>query len=301
MIDATSPNQAASAMAPSEPKPRSLWSDAWRRLRRNKAALLGLASIIVLVLVAIFADVLAPYPYDEQHIRDVFRPVGTPGYPLGTDQLGRDLLSRLIYGARISLGVAFLAQLLVLVIGLPIGIIAGAGSRTLDNLLMRFTDIMYAFPDLLFVIIILSVLGRNLLFVPIAIGIVNWTTMARLVRGQILSLKEQDYVLAARALGVPQSRIITRHLLPNTLTPVIVAVTLGVPQYILLEATLSFIGIGAPPPMPSWGLMINDGFNSIFSFPHLVLLPGVAIAITMLSFTFLGDGLRDALDPRARG
>lgn len=300
MLDATSPNQAASAMARAEPKPRSLWSDAWRRLRRNRAALLGLTMIIVLMLVAIFADVLAPYPYDQQHIDATFQPIGTPGFPLGTDQLGRDLLSRLIFGARISLGVALLAQLLVLLIGLPLGIIAGAGSRTLDSLLMRFTDIMYAFPDLLFVIIILSVLGRNLLFVPIAIGIVNWTTMARLVRGQILSLKEQDYVLAARALGVPQRRIITRHLLPNTLTPVIVAVTLGVPQYILLEATLSFIGIGAPPPVPSWGLMINDGFNSIFSFPYLVLLPGIAIAVTMLSFTFLGDGLRDALDPRAR-
>jgi oligopeptide transport system permease protein len=189
MLDATSPNQASSAMAPAEPKPRSLWSDAWRRLRRNKAALLGLAMIVFLVLVAVFADVIAPYPYDEQHIQDVFKPVGTPGYLLGTDQLGRDLLSRLIYGARISLGVALLAQLIVLVIGLPLGIIAGAGSRTLDNLLMRFTDIMYAFPDILFVIIILSVLGRNLLFVPIAIGIVNWTTKARLVRGQVLSLK----------------------------------------------------------------------------------------------------------------
>lgn len=301
MLDATSPNAAAGPLAPAEPAPRSLWSDAWRRLRRNKAALLGLTTIIALVLVALFANLLAPYPYDQQHMDAVFQPVGTPGYPLGTDQLGRDLLSRLIYGARISLGVAFLAQLLVLLIGVPIGVIAGAGSRTVDNLLMRFTDIMYAFPDLLFVIIILSVLGRNLLFVPIAIGIVNWTTMARLVRGQILSLKEQDYVLAARALGVPQPRIITRHLLPNTLTPVIVAVTLGVPQYILLEATLSFIGIGAPPPVPSWGLMINDGFNSIFSFPYLVVLPGIAIAITMLSFTFLGDGLRDALDPRAKG
>ncbi len=300
MIDATSPNAAAGAMALATTKPRSLWSDAWRRLRRNKAALLGLTMIVILVLVAIFADVLAPYHYAEQHMDAVFKPVGTPGYPLGTDQLGRDLLSRLIYGARISLSVAFLAQLLVLLIGLPIGVIAGSSARAVDNLLMRFTDIMYAFPDLLFVIIILSVLGRNLIFVPLAIGIVNWTTMARLVRGQILSLKEQDYVLAARALGVPKSRIITRHLLPNTLTPVIVAVTLGIPQYILLEATLSFIGIGAPPPMPSWGLMINDGFNSIFSFPHLVVLPGIAIAVTMLSFTFLGDGLRDALDPRAK-
>jgi len=279
-------------------KPRTLWSDAWRRLRRNKAALAGLFVAIVLILIAIFADVLAPYPYAEQHINQTFRPIGTPGFVLGTDQLGRDLLSRLLYGSRISLGVALLAQVIVLLIGIPIGLIAGAGSQWLDNLLMRFTDIMYAFPDLLFVIIILSVLGRNVLFVPIAIAIVNWTTMARLVRGQVLSLKEKEFVEAARTVGASQSQIIWRHLLPNALTPIIVAVTLGIPQYILLESVLSFIGIGAPPPMPSWGLMINDGFNSIFSYPHLVILPGVAIALTMLSFTFLGDGLRDALDPR---
>jgi ABC-type dipeptide/oligopeptide/nickel transport system permease subunit len=291
--------EAQHQLEPSRPQ-RGLWSDAWRRLRRNKAAIVGLVAIVLLGLVALFADLLAPYPYDQQNIQSVFRPVGTPGFLLGTDQLGRDLLSRLIHGTRISLGVAVLAQAIVLLVGVPVGLIAGYGPRWLDNLLMRFTDIMYAFPDLLFVIIILSVLGRDVLFVPIAIGIVNWTTMARLVRGQVLSVREQDFVQAARALGVPSWRIVLRHLLPNVLTPVIVAVTLGVPQYILLEATLSFIGIGAPPPMPSWGLMINDGFNSIFSYPHLVLLPGVAIALTMLSFTFLGDGLRDALDPRAQ-
>lgn len=279
---------------------RSLWSDAWGRLRRNKAAMAGLVVVVVLALVAIFADQLAPYPYAEQHIREQFRPIGSPGYPLGTDQLGRDLLSRLVYGTRISLGVALVAQLITLAIGVPLGLIAGAGSRTLDNLIMRATDVIYAFPDLLFVIIIMAVLGRNVLFVPIAIGIVNWTTMARLVRGQVLSLRERDYVLAARALGVPPWRIMLHHMLPNALTPIIVAVTLGVPQFIMLESTLSFIGIGAPPPMPSWGLMINDGFNSIFSYPHMVLLPGLAIAVTMLSFAFLGDGLRDALDPRDR-
>jgi oligopeptide transport system permease protein len=277
---------------------RTLWSDAWRRLRRNKAALAGLFVALLLGLIALFADVLAPYPYAEQHITKVFQPIGTPAFPLGTDQLGRDLLSRLIYGARISLGVALLAQAIILLIGVPIGLIAGAGSHRLDNLLMRFTDIMYAFPDLLFVIIILSVLGRNILFVPIAIAIVNWTGLARLVRGQVLSLKEKEFIEAARTVGDTQAQIIVRHLLPNALTPIIVAVTLGVPQFILLESVLSFIGIGAPPPMPSWGLMINDGFNSIFSYPHIVILPGVVIALTMLSFTFLGDGLRDALDPR---
>jgi oligopeptide transport system permease protein len=276
---------------------RGLWSDAWRRLRRNRAALLGLAIVLLLSGIAIFANRLAPYPYAEQHVDKIFQPIGTPGFVLGTDQLGRDMLSRLIYGARISLGVALLAQAIVLTLGVPIGLIAGAGSPALDNALMRITDVIYAFPDLLFVIIILAVLGQNILFVPIAIGIVNWTTMARLVRGQTLSLKQLDFILAARALGVPRHRITLRHLLPNALTPIIVAVTLGIPQYILLEATLSFIGIGAPPPMPSWGAMINEGFNAIFSFPQMVVLPGAAIALTMLSFTFLGDGLRDALDP----
>jgi oligopeptide transport system permease protein len=299
MTQATSTLTAQRELAQQRPQ-RSLWSDAWRRLRRNRAAVAGLIVAVLLCLIALLADVLSPYPYALQHIQSVRKPMGTPGYILGTDTLGRDVLSRMIYGARISLGVALLAQFFVLIIGVPIGLIAGAGSRRLDNLLMRFTDIMYAFPDLLFVIIILSVLGRNVLFVPIAIGIVNWTTMARLVRGQVLSLKELDYVMAARALGVPRWRVIIHHLLPNALTPIIVAVTLGVPQYILLEATLSFIGIGAPPPIPSWGLMIGEGFDSIFSLPHLVVLPGIAIALTMLSFTFLGDGLRDALDPRGQ-
>lgn len=289
-----------SASGPAQPQAavRTLWSDAWRRLRRNVAALIGVAIVILLALVAIFADLLAPYPYDLQQIDAVLRPIGTPGHILGTDQLGRDMLSRLIHGARISLGVAFVAQLIVLLIGVPLGLIAGSGPRWLDNALMRFTDIMYAFPDLLFVIIILAVLGRNVLFVPIAIGIVNWTTMARLVRGQVLTLRERDFIVAAEALGIPRWQVVLRHMLPNALSPIIVAVTLGIPQYILLEATLSFIGIGTPPPIPSWGLMINDGFNSIFSYPHLVVLPGIAIALTMLSFTFLGDGLRDALDPR---
>ncbi|MFO7167447.1 MAG: ABC transporter permease [Chloroflexota bacterium] len=279
---------------------RGLWSDAWRRLRQNKAAVVGAAVVLLLVLVAIFADVLAPYPYAQQHIQDTFEPIGSPAYLLGTDQLGRDLLSRLIYGTRISLGVAFLAQAITLAIGIPLGLLAGAGSRTVDNLIMRVTDVIYAFPDLLFVIIIMAVLGRNIVFVPLAIGIVNWTTIARLVRSQVLSLRERDFVTAARALGVPGRRIMLNHMLPNALTPIIVAVTLGVPQFIMLESTLSFIGIGAPPPMPSWGLMINDGFNSIFSYPHMVVLPGLAIALTMLSFAFLGDGLRDALDPRER-
>ena len=212
-------------------------------------------------------------------------------------QFGRYLLG-LLHGSRISLGVATLAQLLVLLIGMPIGLIAGSGGRWRDDILMRGTDIIYAFPDLLFVIVMLSVLGRNVFYVPMAMGLISWTTLARLVRAQVLSLRTCDFVLAAEVIGVPPWQIVLRHILPHMLTPIIVTVTLGVPQFILLEATLSFIGIGAPPPMPSWGLMVNEGFTAIFSYPHLVVIPGSAIALTMLSCTFIGDGLRDALDPR---
>lgn len=280
------------------PQPRTLWGNAWCRLRRNHAAILGLMAMLLVATIASCAERCAPSPYDLQDMSATLQPIGTPGHLLGTDQLGRDLLSRLIYGARISLGVATLAQLLVLLIGMPIGLIAGSGGRWRDEILMRGTDIIYAFPDLLFVIVMLSVLGRNVFYVPVAMGLITWTTLARLVRAQVISLRTYDFVLAAEVIGVPTWQIVLRHILPHMLTPIIVTVTLGVPQFILLEATLSFIGIGAPPPMPSWGLMVNEGFTAIFSYPHLVVIPGSAIALTMLSCTFVGDGLRDALDPR---
>ena len=278
---------------------RGLWGDAWRRLCRNRAALCGLLGVVVLLLVALCAPLLAPYPFDAQHIERTFAPIGTPAFPLGTDELGRDELSRLLYGARISLGVSVVAQLLVLLLGLPIGLLAGMGSGRLDGLLMRWTDVMYALPDLLVVIVLLAVFGHNLLLVPLVIGGTAWTTLARLVRARVLSLRYQEFVVAAEALGIPRRRLLLRHILPNTLTPVIIAVTFGVPRYIMLEATLSFLGLGAPPPLPSWGTMVSDGYSAVFSFPHLVLLPGGLIALTMLSFAFLGDGLRDALDPQS--
>jgi oligopeptide transport system permease protein len=228
---------------------------------------------------------------------------------LGTDPNGRDMLSLLLDGAQISMTVAFVVQIVVVLIGVPIGAIAGWFGGRIDNLLMRFTDVVYAFPDLLF-IILLSVAFRDtalghalngVLLVFIAIGIVAWVTVARLVRGQLLSLKETEFVEAAKAIGVSDFNIVVRHLVPNAIGPVIVAITLGVPGAILAEATLAFIGVGVQPPRASWGALISLGVDQIRLYPWLTLLPGILIATALMSFTFLGDGLRDALDPKLKG
>jgi oligopeptide transport system permease protein len=228
---------------------------------------------------------------------------------LGTDQLGRDLLSRLMDGARISMMVALVAQAVVLLIGIPVGAMAAWFGGKLDNFLMRITDIVYAYPDLLFIILLgvafrETFFGRamdGLLLVFVAIGLTSWVTMARLVRGQLLSLKEQEFVEAAKAIGVSDNKIVNRHLLPNATGPIIVAVTLGIPAAILAEATLAFIGIGVQDPRASWGSLVADGQTYVRSFPHMVLFPALAIAAALISFTFLGDGLRDALDPKLKG
>jgi oligopeptide transport system permease protein len=230
-------------------------------------------------------------------------------HALGTDELGRDLLSRLMDGARISMSVALVVQAVVLLIGIPVGAAAAWFGGRIDSILMRITDIVYAYPDLLFIILLgvafrETFFGRaldGLLLVFVAIGLTSWVTMARLVRGQLLSLKETEFVEAARAIGVSDRRIVTRHLLPNALGPIIVAVTLGIPAAILAEATLAFIGIGVQAPRASWGSLVADGQSYIRSFPHLVLFPAIAIAVALISFTFLGDGLRDALDPKLKG
>ena len=292
-----------------------LWSDAFGRLRKNRLAMIGLFLVIALFITAVIGPFIAPYPYQEQDLKAVIanggQPVkpGDPAHILGTDRIGRDLLSRLLDGARISMTVAIVVQLVVLLIGVPIGALAGWLGGRVDNLLMRFTDIMYAFPDLLF-IILLSVAFREttfgkamdgLLLVFVAIGLTSWVTVSRLVRGQLLSLKETEYVEAARAIGVPDRKIVTRHLLPNSTGTVIVAVTLGIPAAILAEATLAYIGIGVQPPRASWGSLVAEGQDYIRSDPHLVFFPAVAIAVALVSFTFLGDGLRDALDPKLKG
>lgn len=292
-----------------------LWSDAWGRLRKNRLALLGLVLVSLLLFAGVFGPFLAPWPYQVQDLQAVFAngnralPPLSPNHLLGTDNLGRDLFSRLLDGARISVTVAFVVQIVILVIGVPVGALAGWFGGRLDNVLMRVTDVIYAFPDLLF-IILLSVAFRETFFgqaldglflVFVAIGLTSWVTVARLVRGQLLSLKETEFVEAARAIGVSDRRIVTRHLLPNGIGPVIVAITLGIPGAILAEATLAYIGVGVQPPRASWGSLIAEGQKYIRAEPHLVVFPAICIALALIGFTFLGDGLRDALDPKLKG
>jgi oligopeptide transport system permease protein len=284
-------------VVPSRRTSRGLWRDAWRRLTRNKLAMGGLVVICLLLLVAVLADLLAPYDPARLFPGQSYAPP-SPAHWLGTDDVGRDVLSRLIHGARVSLAVGVFAQVIILCIGVTVGGIAGFFGSRVDNYLMRFTDVFYAFPDLLFVIIITAALGASFVNILIAIGLVNWTDLARLVRGQLMTLREREFVSAARSLGAPPGRIILQHLLPNAAGPIIVRVTYGVPQAIFTEAVLSFIGLGVRPPMASWGTMIERGNQAIFSAPHMVLFPAMAIALTMLAFNFLGDGLRDALDPQ---
>lgn len=279
--------------------PISLWKDAWRRLIKNRASIAGGIFLLLISLTAIFAPFVAPYPYDQQDLVGNYQSPSSQ-HLLGTDGLGRDLLSRMIYGARISLSVGIIASLVGLVIGITYGSISGYAGGRVDNLMMRFVDVMYAFPDLLFIILIMVIFGRGIFVIYIALGVTAWMTIARLVRGQILSLREKEFIEAARAVGAGMPRIILRHLLPNFISPVIVAVTLNIPNMIMAESTLSFIGLGVPPPMASWGVLANEGWRAMRSYPHLVLFPGVVIALTMLAFNFLGDGLRDALDPRMR-
>jgi len=277
----------------------TLWGDAFVRLRRNRLAVAGAVVIILIALASIIVPLVSPYEFDEQNL-DAILEGPSHAHLLGTDGLGRDVFTRLFYGARTSLAVGVFTQLIVLGIGLPIGALAGYAGGRVDNLLMRFVDVVYAFPDLLLIILIRAILGGSIYMIFLAIGLVAWVNVARLVRGQILSLKQRDFITAARAMGGSGPYITLRHLLPNSLGPVIVLVTFGIPRAIFAEAALSYIGIGIKPPTPSWGTMIQDGYNNIFGAPYLVLFPAIAVGILMLAFTFLGDGLRDALDPRER-
>jgi len=319
-------------------KRESLWADALRRLVRNRAAVVGGTIIIILILVAVFADRLAVMHFAEQHLEannsvpqwvlNLF-PTMKPyaqvrsEYPLGADYAGRDLFSRIIFGARISLAVAFIGPVISLVIGVFYGSISGFfGGRT-DNIMMRIVDVLYAFPQLLFIILLLaffrSTFARpdpgtftyamsqldaklgGMLFIFIGIGITAWETMARLTRGQVLATREKEFVEAARTIGAGNLRIMFRHILPNIIGPLVVAETLAIPGYISTEAFLSFIGLGVNPPTPSWGSMISNGASVIRTYPNQAVFPALALAITMFAFNFLGDGLRDALDPRLRG
>ncbi len=318
------------------------WASAARRLIRNRLAMIGLITIVIVVLMTIFAPQIAPFTDRAAVLTDrnavpewvtrVFPsmiPVSEGGYvvisdryPLGADGQGRDLFSRILYGGSISLRIAILAPLISLIIGLPYGLISGYASRRIDNLMMRFVDVMYAFPTILLIILIMAYFragigndGANpivnalneidrssggVLFIFIGIGLTSWMGTARMVRAQVLSLRERDYVFAAISIGATRRAILFRHILPNTLGPIIVSETLSIPGYISYEAFLSFIGLGVNRPTPSWGSMIADGSIALTTYPNQAIFPALALFILMFAFNFLGDGLRDALDPRAR-
>ena len=280
-------------------RPSSLWRDAWRRLLRNKLAVAGGLVVLLLVAIALLADVLAPYAYTKTNFGRL-NEGPTSDHWLGTDPLGRDMLSRIVYGARVSMLVGLGAQVIVVLIGVPMGALAGWAGGRVDTLLTRFIDVMYAFPRLLFVILVMSMLGAGLMNIFIAIGLTGWVGIARQTRAQVLALKQKDYVEGARALGARSWRLLFRHVMPNALSPIVVAVTFGIPEAIFTEAALSFIGVGINPPTPSWGQMVGEGQQYLRSAWHLCVVPSIAIAITMLSFTFLGDGVRDALDPKLK-
>jgi oligopeptide transport system permease protein len=284
---------------------RSLWGMAFQRLMRNKAAIAGLIIVAIMVFASVASPIIQRYdPYNYQNYDELNKGPSREHF-FGTDNLGRDNWSRVLRGVRLSMEVGIGVAISVFVLGAVVGGCAAVGGKLTDNLLMRFTDITYAFPDLLLIILVNAVfLGKKfpppVLQVIIAISSVAWVTVARLIRGQMLSLKERDYVQAARALGASERRIVFYHLLPNTLSPVIVALTFAVPAAIFAEAALSFIGVGFPPPQTSLGRLVSDGRAFVQLNPAVILAPSAAIALLMLSFTFIGDGLRDALDPRTR-
>ncbi len=302
----------------------SLWKDAFRRLLKNKVAVAGGGIIIVLTFIAVFAPLIAPYHFAEANFEETF---SAPGgrYLLGTDFLGRDMLSRLLYGTRISLAVGTLGALFAFTIGVLYGTLSGYVGGRVDNIMMRLVDVLYAFPSLLFIILLMVVFKTSfsagvevvrgpivlaivaldrflggMLFILIGISLTSWIGVARLSRGMALSLREMEFVQAAKALGAGHFRIIVRYLAPNLVGPLIVNITLSIPGFIATEAFLSFIGLGVDPPTPSWGAMIQDGVRAMRGHPHLAIYPGIALALAMLSFAFLGDGLRDALDPRLK-
>ncbi len=327
-----------SAGMPLTQKRESLFQDAFRRLLRNRAAVMGGTIILLLILMAVFAPLVALKSFEVQVLVDqnkvpewvlkVF-PTMQPyaeisnDYPLGADRVGRDLFSRIVYGARVSLAVAFIGPLISLLIGVIYGSISGYFGGRVDNIMMRIVDVLYAFPSLLFIILLMaffrstisdiqpgtfayyvSKLDENMggmFFIFVGIGLTAWETMARLTRGQVLSIREKEFIEAAHTIGASNLRIMFRHILPNIVGPLVVAETLAIPGYISTETFLSFIGLGVNPPTPSWGSMISDGSSVIRSYPNQTIFPALALAITMFAFNFLGDGLRDALDPRLRG
>jgi peptide/nickel transport system permease protein len=280
-------------------KKRSALGEVFFRLRKSPLAMFGLGIILLLIFVALFADVLAPYPYQKQNLSHMFE---TPSktFLLGTDEFGRDILSRLIYGARISLQVGFIAVGIALIVGGMLGAVAGFYGGWIDNGIMRVMDVLLSIPQTLLAIAIAAALGPGLFNLMIAVGIASVPTYARIVRGSVLSIREMEFIEAARAVGSSDLRIILKHILPNSMAPIIVQSTLGVAIAILYAAGLSFCGLGIQPPYPEWGAMLSGGRQYIRDYPHLTLYPGLVIMFTILALNFLGDGLRDALDPKLK-
>lgn len=276
----------------------SLWQDAWHRLQKNKLALCGLMVLILEIILALLTPWLAPYGYEQQDLALGAAPPSMEHW-LGTDTLGRDMLTRIMYGGRVSLMVGFIATAVALLIGVVYGAVAGYMGGKVDALMMRLVDILYALPFMIFIILLMVIFGQNILLLFLAIGAVEWLTMARIVRGQVLSLRQQEYIEAAISIGLGPWTIIRRHIIPNTLGPVIVYTTLTIPSVMLLEAFLSFLGLGIQPPQSSWGLLISYGVETMEEYPWLLIYPGLTLSITLFALNFLGDGLRDALDPRA--
>ncbi len=294
-----------------------LWEQAFRRLLKSRLATISGILLLLLALIAIFAPFVAPYDYTAQDYTALTQPPSRAHW-LGTDDLGRDILSRLIFGARISLAVGLIVQGVILLIGVPAGLIAAHFGGKLDSFIMRTVDALYSIPSLLFVIVIMTFLRAalaspsgpimeslaaidaqtgGLIGVFIGLGLVNWMPAARLVRGQAVSLKQKEFVEAARGLGASDARIMLQHMLPNVVPIIVVTATIGIPQAIIYEAGISFLGLGARPPMPSWGLMISEAIPNLRSYPYMLVSPALALSLTVLAFNFLGDGLRDALDP----
>lgn len=279
---------------------RSLWQDTCTRLKKNRLAMTGLVVTSIMVILAISADWIAPYSYQAQNLELMATPPSAQHW-LGTDTLGRDLFTRVLYGGRVSLMVGFLATAVALTIGVAWGTIAGYLGGRIDNIMMRVVDILYAMPFTIFIILLLVVFGQNIYLLFLAIGAVEWLTMARIVRAQVLAIRNQEFIEAAVSMGLSKGQIIRRHVLPNILGPIIVYTTLTIPNVILLESFISFLGLGVQPPQSSWGVLIAYGVETMEEYPWLLLFPSIVLSITLFSMNFLGDGLRDALDTRMAG
>ncbi|MED4989425.1 nickel transporter permease [Parageobacillus toebii] len=277
----------------------SLWKEGWRRFRKNKMALVGLGIVVFFILLAIFAPLLAPYDFKEQNLAERLQPPSSK-HLFGTDDFGRDIFSRVIYGARISLWVGFFSVLGSVIVGSMLGIIAGYYGRWIDGIISRLFDIMLAFPSILLAIGIVAVLGPSLQNALIAIAVINIPNFGRLIRSRVLSIKQEEYVMAAKAIGMSDMRILFHHILPNSMAPIIVQGTLAIATAIIEAAALGFLGLGAQPPNPEWGKMLADSKDFLTQAPWTMIFPGIAIMLTVLGFNLMGDGLRDALDPRMK-